>query len=125
MTKIKKFRGKTRIYTKFGGTTERVTVLSKKDREQEKETREGAAAQSAANLSIEVPAEIEKGKYADSFGVSFKEGEFVIDFLKATNFESAARAKLKIHARVITSPAHAKRIATMLAEKIKNFSNGK
>ena len=108
MSKIKKYRGKSRIYTKYGGTAEQVTVLSKKDREREKEARETRAASS----EVEVPEEIAPGKIADSFGVSFREGEFVIDFFKTE------KGKLKLHTRIITAPAHLKRFAGILKKAL-------
>ncbi|MEW6040385.1 MAG: DUF3467 domain-containing protein [Elusimicrobiota bacterium] len=111
MTKIKKYRGKSRLYTKYGGTTEQVTVISKKDREREKELKELPARQGMP--PVEVPPEIERGKYADGFGVSFKEGEFIIDFLKIE------KQKIKLHTRVITSPTHIKRFAKTIEKMLR------
>jgi hypothetical protein len=114
MAKIKKYRRKSRIYTKFGVATEQVRVISKKDREREKEARHAGH----PDLNVEMPPDTKAG-YFDGFGISFSESEFVLDFMKNRGAPGTVMS-FKVHTRVITSPVTAKKFRAALEENIRN-----
>jgi len=66
-------------------------------------------------LQITMPIEIQAGKYANQMVVAHTQEEFVLDFILATPPAGV------VNARVLVSPAHAKRIATALMENVTKY----
>jgi len=66
-------------------------------------------------LQIHIPPEIQGGVYANQMLVSHTGEEFVFDFILGTPPVPT------LNARVIVSPAHAKRIASALIENIQKY----
>jgi hypothetical protein len=68
-------------------------------------------------LQINLDEEIAQGMYCNLALLSHTDGEFTFDFI----YVQPQQPKAKVRARVITNPAHAKRLAMMLNENIARF----
>ncbi len=68
-------------------------------------------------MQIHMPPEIQGGVYANQMLVSHTQEEFVFDFILGTPPMAV------VNARVIVSPAHAKRIASVLIENIQKYES--
>ncbi|MDX8402739.1 MAG: DUF3467 domain-containing protein [Mariprofundaceae bacterium] len=66
-------------------------------------------------LQIHFPPEVQRGVYANQMLVSHTAEEFVMDFILATPPAGV------VNARVLVSPAHAKRIVAALQENIARY----
>jgi len=75
--------------------------------------------QQAQNVQLEISADDEtaQGVYANLAGVAHSETEFVLDFL----FLQPGQPKAKLRSRVISSPAHTKRLLAALADNVRKF----
>lgn len=71
----------------------------------------------ANQLNIELPEEIAEGIYSNLAIISHSNAEFVVDFIRM--MPNVPKAKVK--ARVILTPAHAKRLLKALADNINKF----
>ncbi len=68
-------------------------------------------------LQIEIDDTIAQGMYANLALVSHTETEFVFDFIYA----QAQAPKAKVRARILSSPAHTKRLLAALQENIQRY----
>ncbi|NOZ86407.1 MAG: DUF3467 domain-containing protein [Deltaproteobacteria bacterium] len=68
-------------------------------------------------LEIQLDDQIAQGVYCNLAMINHNEGEFCMDFI----FVQPQQPKARVRARVLTSPAHAKRIATALNENIAKY----
>ncbi|MCX5778516.1 MAG: DUF3467 domain-containing protein [Elusimicrobia bacterium] len=68
-------------------------------------------------VQIEIDELVAQGAYANLAMISHSEGEFVLDFI----FLQPQTPKAKVRSRVITSPAHAKRIIAALQDNIAKY----
>jgi len=66
-------------------------------------------------LQINMPQEVQSGKYANQMLVTHTQEEFVLDFILATPPAGV------VNSRVIVSPGHAKRIANALLENVAKY----
>src|SRR5262245_41812531 len=66
-------------------------------------------------LQVQAPQEIAKGTYANLAQIHHTKEEFVLDFM------SQIPPQASLVARVVVSPAHAKRLAAVLANIVKNY----
>jgi len=71
----------------------------------------------ANQLNIELPEEIAEGIYSNLAIISHSNAEFVVDFIRM--MPNVPKAKVK--ARLILTPAHAKRLLKALADNINKF----
>ena len=68
-------------------------------------------------LAIEIDEITAQGMYSNLAYIVHSEQEFVLDFM----FLSPQQPKAKVRARIITSPKHAKRFLSALAENIQKY----
>ena len=66
-------------------------------------------------MQVQIPPHVQGGVYANQMIVTHSREEFVMDFILATPPVGV------VNARVIVSPAHAKRILNALAENIARY----
>jgi len=71
--------------------------------------------QQTQELQINMPQEVQGGKYANQMLVAHTQEEFVLDFILATPPAGV------VNSRVIVSPGHAKRIANALLENVAKY----
>jgi len=72
-------------------------------------------AENIHELQIQVPEDVQRGTYANQFIATHTGEEFMLDFILASPPAGV------VNARVIISPAHAKRIAAALLENITRY----
>lgn len=68
-------------------------------------------------LNIELPEEVAEGIYSNLAIISHSNSEFVIDYVRMV----PNTPKAKVKARIILTPAHAKRLLRALADNIDKF----
>ncbi|MBS2032805.1 MAG: DUF3467 domain-containing protein [Deltaproteobacteria bacterium] len=68
-------------------------------------------------LQINLDEETAQGTYCNLALLSHSESEFTFDFI----YVQPQQPKAKVRARIITNPAHAKRLAQVLAENIARY----
>ena len=68
-------------------------------------------------IQIEIEDAIAQGMYANLALVSHTETEFVFDFIYA----QAQAPKAKVRARILSSPAHTKRLLAALQENVQRY----
>jgi len=68
-------------------------------------------------IKIEIDEQTSNGVYSNLFLISNAETEFTMDFI----FFQPQHAKAKVRSRIITSPAHAKRILAALQDNIAKY----
>ena len=68
-------------------------------------------------LAIEIDEVTAQGMYSNLAYIVHSEQEFVLDFM----FLSPQQPKAKVRSRIITSPKHAKRFLSALAENIQKY----
>lgn len=68
-------------------------------------------------MQVHMPADIQRGTYANQLMVSHNQEEFVMDFILATPPIGV------VNARVLVSPGHAKRIARILQDNIAHYES--
>ena len=68
-------------------------------------------------VEIELDEPTSRGVYTNAAKVAHTETEFVLDFV----FLQPGVPRAKVHTRLVTSPRHAKRIASALAGNLKKF----
>jgi len=68
-------------------------------------------------LQIQVPPEIQGGRYANQLFVTHTQEEFILDFILATHPAAI------LNSRVIISPSHVKRIITVLQDNIARYES--
>lgn len=71
--------------------------------------------ENTVELQIQVPEDVQRGSYANQFISTHTSEEFILDFILAS-----APAGV-VNARVLVSPAHAKRIAAALLENVTRY----
>ncbi len=76
---------------------------------------DGTIAENTLELQIQVPEDVQRGSYANQFISTHTPEEFILDFILASPPAGV------VNARVLVSPAHAKRIATALLENIARY----
>jgi len=70
---------------------------------------------SQQELQIQVPPEVQGGRYANQLFVTHTQEEFILDFILATHPAAV------LNARVLVSPSHAKRIIAVLQDNIERY----
>ena len=70
-----------------------------------------------SQLQIALDEETAQGMYCNLALISHTEAEFTFDFV----YVQPQQPKAKVRARTITSPAHAKQLARVLAENIARY----
>ena len=68
-------------------------------------------------LQIQVPPEVQSGRYANQLFVTHTQEEFLLDFILATHPAAV------LNARVIVSPSHVKRIIAVLQDNITRYES--
>jgi hypothetical protein len=68
-------------------------------------------------IQIEIDDVMAQGAYANLAMIAHTETEFVIDFVYA----QAQAPKAKVRARILSSPAHTKRLLLALEENVKRY----
>jgi len=68
-------------------------------------------------LQIQVPPEVQTGRYANQLFVTHTQEEFLLDFILATHPAAI------LNARVIISPSHAKRMIAALQDNIARYES--
>jgi hypothetical protein len=68
-------------------------------------------------LNIELPEDIAEGIYSNLAIISHSNSEFVIDYVRLV----PNTPKAKVKARIILSPAHAKRLLRALADNVDKY----
>lgn len=66
-------------------------------------------------MQINFPPEVQRGIYANQMVVTHNQEEFLLDFILA-----AAPAGV-VNARIVVSPAHAKRIAAVMMDNVAKY----
>ncbi|MFA6093443.1 MAG: DUF3467 domain-containing protein [Elusimicrobiota bacterium] len=102
----KKFVKGKHVYTKWGKTTEVRTMPEQKTEQPQ-------------NVQIQVEADdaTAQGIYANLAGIAHTETEFVLDFL----FLQPNTPKAKLRSRIISSPAHTKRLLAAIADNVRKY----
>lgn len=72
-------------------------------------------------LEILIDEEMAQGVYVNLAVVNHTDAEFVLDFI----FTQPQAPKAKVRSRVITSPAHVKRLIGALQENLQRFEQSK
>jgi len=67
----------------------------------------------------EIPDDVAEGTYSNAAHVIFSPAEFILDFGRVI----PGRAGVKIHARIVMSPLHAKHLAHALTENVRRFED--
>lgn len=70
-------------------------------------------------LEIQADENVSQGIYSNLAGIAHSEMEFIMDFL----FLYPNQPKAKLKARIIATPAHAKRFLAALSENIKKYED--
>lgn len=70
-----------------------------------------------ASLEVSLDPEVERGLYTNLAFIGHTDAEFVLDFA----FPTPGVTKVKVLARLITSPSHVKRLAAALADNIAKY----
>jgi len=68
-------------------------------------------------LQIQVPGEVQGGRYANQLFVTHTQEEFILDFILATHPAAI------LNSRVLVSPSHAKRIISVLQDNIMRYES--
>jgi len=68
-------------------------------------------------LEIQIDDETAQGVYANLAVVNYTDSEFVIDFI----FVQPQAPKAKVRSRIVTSPAHLKRLIRVLEENLQSY----
>lgn len=68
-------------------------------------------------LEIHIDEETAQGVYANLAVVNHTDAEFIIDFI----FTQPQAPRAKVRSRIITSPAHVKRLIAALQENLQRF----
>lgn len=66
-------------------------------------------------VQVQIPADVQRGCYANNMVVAHTQEEFVLDFIMATPPVGI------VNARVVVSPSHAKRIAHALLDNVAKY----
>jgi len=69
------------------------------------------------NLQGRIDNETAEGIYSNIASIMFNRSEFYVDFGRLV----PGRQEVRVHARIITSPLHAKELARVLAQNIEQF----
>jgi hypothetical protein len=104
----KKFVSGKHQYTKWGKLTEVRTMSEPKSQ---------ALPAGQVQLQVEMDDATAQGVYANLATMSHTETEFVLDFL----FVQPNQPKAKLRSRVISSPAHTKRVLAALADNVRKY----
>jgi len=75
--------------------------------------------QTPTQVQIEIDEATSQGIYINMAIVSHTETEFVVDFV----FLQPQAPKAKVRSRIVTSPAHAKRLLSALQENIQRYES--
>jgi len=95
-------------YTKWGKTTEVRTMTEEKNPPNQ-----------GVQLQVDMDDATAQGVYVNLAGVMHTETEFVLDFL----FIQPNQPKAKLRSRVISSPAHTKRLLAALADNVRKYED--
>jgi hypothetical protein len=106
----KKFVSGKHQYTKWGKLTE-VRTMS--------EPSTPVSPSGQAQLQVEMDDATAQGVYANLASLWHTETEFVFDFL----FVQPNSPKARLRSRVISSPAHAKRVLAALADNVRKYED--
>ncbi len=68
-------------------------------------------------LNIELPEEVAEGIYSNLAIISHSNSEFVVDYVRLV----PNTPKAKVKARIILTPAHAKRLLRALADNVEKY----
>jgi hypothetical protein len=68
-------------------------------------------------IKIEIDEQTSNGIYSNLALIAHSDNEFILDFI----FFQPQQGKAKVRSRIITSPAHAKRMAMALQENIAKY----
>lgn len=107
MSEPKKFIKGRHIYTKWNKNFKEVKTMS--------ETSE----QKPVQIQIELDEPTAQGSYSNMAFITHNDTEFVFDFV----YVQPQQPKAKVRARIITSPAHAKKFLQALADNIKKYED--
>ncbi len=69
------------------------------------------------DLQIQIPPDVQRGVYANQLFVVHNHEEFILDFILAIPPAGV------VNSRVLVSPAHAKRIVSVLQENISRYED--
>jgi len=86
----------------------------------EKDVKKDAAARAPGqpvSLQGRIDNETADGIYSNIASIMFNRSEFYLDFGRLV----PGRQEVRVHARIITSPAHAKDLARVLAQNIQQY----
>ncbi|MDR2860456.1 MAG: DUF3467 domain-containing protein [Elusimicrobiota bacterium] len=70
-----------------------------------------------SEIKIEIDEETSSGVYSNLAMISHTDSEFILDFI----FIQPQYGKAKVRSRVITSPAHAKRMLAALQDNVSKY----
>ena len=73
----------------------------------------------SAGIQIEVDKQISNGVYSNLAMITHSENEFILDFI----FFQPQNQKAKVRSRIITSPAHVKKIIEALKDNIAKYES--
>lgn len=73
----------------------------------------------SAGIQIEVDEQISNGVYSNLAMITHSENEFILDFI----FFQPQNQKAKVRSRIITSPAHVKKIIEALKDNIAKYES--
>ena len=107
MPEPKKFIKGKHTHTKWGKNLKEVKTMS--------ETNEPKPVQ----IQIELDEATAQGSYSNMAFITHNDTEFVFDFV----YVQPQQPKAKVRARIITSPAHAKKFLQALADNIKKYED--
>jgi hypothetical protein len=71
--------------------------------------------ESTQEIQVQIPQDVQRGVYANQLLVVHNHEEFILDFILATPPAGV------VNSRVLVSPAHAKRIVSLLQENIERY----
>ncbi|MFH1540965.1 MAG: DUF3467 domain-containing protein [Elusimicrobiota bacterium] len=75
--------------------------------------------QKPVQMQIELDEQTAQGSYSNLALITHNDTEFVFDFV----YVQPQQPKAKVRARIITSPAHAKKFLQALADNIKKYED--
>ncbi len=70
-----------------------------------------------SEINIELPEDIAEGMYSNLAIITHSNSEFVVDFVRIM----PGVPKAKVKARIVLTPAHAKRLMSALTENVGKF----
>ena len=107
MVQPEQFKKGKHVYTKWDKNFKEVRVVNENN----------AAVPNEPKLNVELDDVVAQGMYSNLASITHNENEFIFDFI----FVQPQVPKARVRARIIVSPAHAKRFLEALAKNVSSY----